>query len=88
VQVDVEGLTLDLDLARSNCGGDAVGAGAGEGQLERARQLRSGAWPRRRAGRGESAVARCGRTLAVQEEQIAAAERALEGAAVRRPLTG
>lgn len=89
VQIDVEGLELDLDVARSNAEGTRSELALAEGQLERARQLAErGVGATASLDEAESAVTRLQAQLRSQEQQIAVAERALEGATVRAPFDG
>jgi RND family efflux transporter MFP subunit len=89
VQVDVEGLTLDRDVARSNAEVTRTELALAEQQLERARALSErGVAAASTLDEAESSVQRLRASLAAQEEQVAQAERALEGAAVRAPFDG
>ncbi len=89
VQVDVEGLELDLDVARSNAEATRSELALAEGQLERAQQLAErGVSAAASLDEAESAVTRLQAQLRSQDEQIRVAERALEGAAVRAPFDG
>ncbi len=89
VQIDVEGLELDRDVARSNAEATRSELSLAEAQLERARQLAErGVSAAASLDEAESAVTRLGAQLRSQEEQIRVAERALEGAAVRAPFDG
>jgi RND family efflux transporter MFP subunit len=89
VQVDVEGLTLDVDLARNNAEATRSELTLAEGRLERQRALSErGVAAEASLDEAESNVVRLRASLAAQEEQVAVAERALEGAAVRAPFDG
>lgn len=89
VQLDVEGLQLDLDLAQSNAEATRSELALAEGQLERAQQLAErGVGAAASLDEAQSAVTQLRAQLRAQEEQIRVAERALEGAAVRAPFDG
>ncbi len=89
VQVDVEGLALDLDLARNNAEATRSELALAEGRLERQRALSErGVAAEATLDEAESNVVRLRASLAAQEEQVAVAERALEGAAVLAPFDG
>jgi RND family efflux transporter MFP subunit len=89
VRIDVEGLTLDLDLAESNLEATRSELVLAEGQLDRARQLSERGVAAAASLDGvESSVQRLRAQLAVQQEQVRAAERALGGAAVEAPFDG
>lgn len=89
VQVDVEGLTLDLDLARNNAEATRTELALAEGRLERQRALSErGVAAEVTLDEAESTVVRLRASLAAQEEQVAVAERALGGAAVLAPFDG
>jgi RND family efflux transporter MFP subunit len=89
VQIDVERLTLDLDLARSTAEATRSDLALAEQQLERARQLSErGVAAASTLDEAQSNVQRLRATLAAQEEQVAVAQRALGGAAVRAPFDG
>ncbi|WP_210526768.1 efflux RND transporter periplasmic adaptor subunit [Rubellimicrobium arenae] len=89
VQVDVQRLTLDMTLARSNAEATRAQLGLAQRQLERQQAL---------VGRGvaaeasledlQASIAAQQATLAAQEDQIRAAEIALAGATVRAPFAG
>jgi RND family efflux transporter MFP subunit len=89
VRIDVEGLTLDLDLAESNLESTRSELALAEGQLERARQLSErGVAAAASLDEVESTVQRLRAQVAVQQEQVRSAERALGGAAVEAPFDG
>ena len=89
VQVDVEGLEIDLNLARSNAEATRSELGLAEGQLERQQALAErGVAATAALDEAQTGVQRLRATLAAQEDQISAAERALRGAAVRAPFDG
>ncbi len=89
VQVDVEGLTLDLDVARNTAEATRSELALAEGRLERQRALSErGVAAEASLDEAESNVVRLRASLAAQEEQVEVAERALGGAAVRAPFDG
>jgi RND family efflux transporter MFP subunit len=89
VQIDAEGLALDLDLTRSTAEATRSDLALAEQQLERARQLSErGVAAASTLDEAQSGVQRLRATLTAQEEQIAVAQRALRGAAVLAPFDG
>lgn len=89
VQIDVERLTLDRDLAESNAAATRSQLALAEQQLERAQQLSErGVGAAASLDEARSNVQQFRATLIAQEEQVAVAERALQGAAVHAPFDG
>ncbi|MBP1807294.1 efflux RND transporter periplasmic adaptor subunit [Rubellimicrobium aerolatum] len=89
VQVDVERLTLDVELARSNAAATRAQLALAEQQLGRAEALAE------RGVQAESTLAEARANaeaqranLQAQEEQVRSAELALEGATLRAPFSG
>lgn len=89
VQVDVESLTLDLDLARSNAESTRAQVRRAEAQLERAQALvERGVNSATSTEEAQTTVDQLSASLAAQEDQIRSAELALSRATVRAPFDG
>lgn len=88
-QVDVQRLTIDLNLARSNADATRAQVALAEGQLARARELVDrGVQAASTLEEAESSVAALRANLAALDDQVAAAGLSLDGATVRAPFEG
>lgn len=89
VQVDVERLTLDLNLQRSNAEATRVQLQLAETQLERVRALvERGVATASDLDQAESNVEGLRATLSAQTDQVAGAELSLRNATITAPLDG
>ncbi|EYD74098.1 hypothetical protein Rumeso_04351 [Rubellimicrobium mesophilum DSM 19309] len=89
VQVDVERLTLDLNLARSNAEATRSQLSLAERQLERQQQLvERGVAAENTVAELQTNAEALRANLSAQEDQIAAAELSLNRATVRAPFDG
>ncbi|TNC72616.1 efflux RND transporter periplasmic adaptor subunit [Rubellimicrobium roseum] len=89
VQVDVERLGLDVQLARSNADSTRAQLAVAEDQLQRQEALiERGVAAPTTAAELRASVAAQRASLAAQEDAIRSAELALEGATVRAPFDG
>jgi membrane fusion protein (multidrug efflux system) len=89
VQINVEKLTLDLDLQRSNAGATRAQLALAEAQLERVEALMErGVASVSSLDQARSAVEGYRSTLSALADQVAAAELALRNATLRAPFDG
>lgn len=89
VQVGVERLSLEADLARSNLAATQSQLSLAQDQLARAEELVSrGVAAETTLAELRSEVERLGSNLSAQEDQVAVAELALEGARLEAPFDG
>ncbi len=89
VQVDVERLTLDLDLQRSNADATRAQLALAEGQLERAKQLVDrGVGTTSTMEEAQSNVDGLRASLSAQTDQVSVAELTLRNASVHAPFDG
>jgi membrane fusion protein (multidrug efflux system) len=89
VQVDVERLTLELDLARSNADASRAQLALAEGQLERTAALvERGVVTTSDLEEAQSNVDGLRASLSAQTDQVAAAELTLRNATVTAPFDG
>jgi RND family efflux transporter MFP subunit len=89
VQVDIERLTLDLDLQRSNAAASQAQLELAEGQLERAKALVDrGVSTASTLEQAQSSVDGLRASVSALTDQVAAAELNLRNASVRAPFDG
>lgn len=89
VQVDVERLTLDLDLQRSNADATRAQLALAEGQLERAKALVDrGVGTASTMEEAQSSVDGLRASLSAQIDQVSVAELTLRNASVHAPFDG
>jgi RND family efflux transporter MFP subunit len=89
LRIDVERLTIELDLARSNADATRAQLRLADEQLARAQELVArGVLPANALDEARSNAEALAATLAAQEDQVAAAELAREGALLEAPFDG